>query len=88
MNESISLRSTLHGLWRSSRIQRLIAGILGFIVLLSVFVLPTRPFILYELFHLYVAVTLLELSFFGGSVRQAVATSLGAYLGLVILYLL
>ena len=88
MNESISLRSELPELWKSSRIQQLVAGIFGLMILFSVIILSNQSFGLYELLYLYIAITLLELSFFGGSVRQAVATSFGSYLGLTIIYLL
>ena len=70
------------------RTQRLVAGLLGVTVLFATVVIFRSPFGIDGLLSAFIGFTLLEMSVFAGSVRQAVATSLGAYLGLVLVYLL
>lgn len=86
MNDLGRVGSEPPNLWKSPRIQRLIAGFFGLIVLGSIFTVFDSNSALGDLFFLFVGITLLELSYCGGPVRTAVATSLGSYLGMVLLY--
>ena len=88
MGDSLLLRPAMPSLWQNSRTQRLVAGLLGVTVLFSTVMVFRRPFGIDGLLSVFVGLTLVEVSIFGGSVRQAVATSLGAYFGLVIVHLL
>lgn len=88
MNGLIWVRPELPKLWQSPRLQRLIAGIFGLIMFTSTLTLFNNNSELAKLFFLFVGITLLELSYRGGPVRTAVATNLGSYLGLAIMYLL
>ena len=86
MNDLGRVGSESPNLWKLPRIQRLIAGFFGLIVLGSIFTVFDSNSALGDLFFLFVGITLLELSYCGGPVRTAVATSLGSYLGMVLLY--
>ena len=87
MGDSLLLRPVMPSLWQNSCTQRLVAGLLGVTVLFLTVMVFRRPFGIGRLLSVFVGLTLLEVSIFGGSVREAVATSLGAYLGLIIVYL-
>ena len=88
MDDPLLLRPAVPALWQNSRTQRLVAGFLGVTVLFSTVIVFGRPFGIDGLLSVFVGLTLVEVSVFGGSGRQAVATSLGVYLGLVSVYFL